>query len=119
MKAVFTIALCGLLFTPEAGAHGEHNWVRQGGYKNWRGHGCCGVHDCRTLASHQWAWRPDGSAVDLWNGESVARQNILPSETGDVVRCIYRWDPNRFVHDPPGTQDEGRTRCLFLPMKTM
>jgi|TARA_R110000803_G_scaffold210841_1_gene284336 hypothetical protein len=95
---LLVVAVAALLFKcATANAHGEHEWINEGGYKNALGQHCCGFEDCPTVESSNIKTLPDGYQVTMPNGGVL----IIPNGASygsheQTPRACY-----------PG--------CLFLP----
>ena len=84
-------------------AHGEHDWIRRGGYRSpltneW----CCDKDDCVSIPADQVESTQPGWRI-IPTGEVVPYIDTLPSEDGRFWRC----------HQPNGVR-----RCFFAPPGT-
>lgn len=89
---LFTIGSCSPVF-----AHGDADWINQGGYRNSVGQFCCGEKDCHVTTAQSvslpaYGYRlPDGLFIPL--------SQTLPSPDGQYWICAWG----------------GQWKCFFAP----
>lgn len=96
--AAMTLALAAA--PPPAGAHGEAEWIREGGFRApLSGEWCCGPTDCEVVPTPDVVEDRDGWTI-VATGERIPRREAMPSRDGRFWRC----------HRPDGSR-----RCFFYP----
>ncbi len=94
---IFLITL--LMGSTVAQAHGEHDWIRQHGYRSLDGYPCCGIDDCYKIKPEEVSIQGDMYHVRRW-GASFPINRTLPSEDRYFWMCA----------------DEKDVRCFFAPL---
>lgn len=98
-------ALAGLLLAGGAGlarAHGDHDWIRRGGYLGVDGSSCCGVDDCDQVPASRVERTPEGYRLRDF-GILIPFRQATPSEDGKFWLCRDKKLMRCFFAPPPGT----------------
>jgi hypothetical protein len=98
-------AVAGLALSGAAAAvraHGDHDWIRRGGYKGVDGSSCCGQDDCDQLPAVRVERTPEGYRL-LDFGLTVPFRQAMPSEDGKFWLCRERGAMRCFFAPPPGS----------------
>jgi hypothetical protein len=98
LLAVTTIGIGAAAVSAGARAHGEYDWIRQGGYQSIRGGPCCGVDDCYKIKPEDISVQGGKYRVKSWGAEFPV-EHTLPSEDRHFWMCL----------------DEMDVRCFFAP----
>jgi len=91
-------AIFALVVPTGARAHGEYDWIRQGGYQSVRGGPCCGADDCHKVKPGDVSVEGEVYRVKSW-GAQFPIEHTMPSEDGHIWMCLDAMD----------------VRCLFVP----
>lgn len=91
----FAIGLAMASAAP-AGAHGDHDWINKGAYRNSSGEACCGKDDCFRLDAAQVEEGRNGYNVPS-HGVAVPHSKVQRSEdehywicrTSAKLRCFF------------------------------
>lgn len=100
--ASLTPALAGLLvagWAASASAHGDHDWIRKGGYLGVDGTRCCGQDDCDLVPASRVERTQQGYRLRDF-GMTVPFRQAKPSEDGKFWLC---------------RDDRAAMRCFFAP----
>jgi hypothetical protein len=91
-----------------ARAHGGHDWIREGGFKDGDGNPCCDPRDCRMIpvASGDVEELENGDFRYLPTGEVIPRADTRPSPDQNFWRCWW------YVNGREVT----RQRCFWRPV---
>jgi hypothetical protein len=81
-----------------AWAHGDADWINQGGFRNAAGELCCGERDC-VVVHAQHVTLPEPGYRVFETGELVPERDAQPSPDGQFWRC--QWG--------------GMRKCFFAP----
>jgi hypothetical protein len=109
IAAVVAAISLAMLGPRAASAHGESQWIADGGYRSPSGSTCCGIHDChradgakavRSGSGYKLAVMIDGTAYDLY----VPAKAVFGSIDDAIWYCAL---PQDYLN--------GNARCLFLP----
>lgn len=79
-------------------AHGDHDWIREGGYKGVDGASCCGQDDCDRIPAARVERTPQGYRLPDY-GLFVPFRQAQTSEDGEYWIC----------------RDDKAMRCFFAP----
>lgn len=97
------LAALVVLFVPTpTGAHGDADWVQQGGFRNAAGELCCGERDCFELADGDVKATAAGYYVASTK-ETIPYNEALPSPDGKYWRCEWGGTRKCFFAPPPNT----------------
>lgn len=94
--ATAALALAGSAASTHA--HGDYDWIRQGGYIGVDGTRCCGRDDCMQIPTERVQRTADGYALPDF-GLFVPFRQVQTSEDGKFWLC----------------RDAQATRCFFAP----
>jgi hypothetical protein len=86
---------------PMALAHGEADWINQGGYRNAVGELCCGERDCAALRDTDVEVTAAGFHIRSLD-ETVPFDQALPSPDGHYWRCAWGGARKCFFAPPMG-----------------
>lgn len=100
-------ALCLVAPHKRAWGHGEHDWIRQGDFRDASGNPCCSELDCRMhpVSSGDVIELDNGDFRYVPTGEVVPREQTRPSPDGNYWRCF--WHENG--------QEKTRKLCFWRP----
>ncbi len=82
-----------------ASAHGDHDWIRRGGYIGVDGTRCCGQDDCEQIPASRVARTAEGYHLRDF-GMIIPFRQAKPSEDGKFWLC---------------RADRATMRCFFVP----
>jgi len=100
MAAFAGFALLGAVAV--AHAHGDHDWIRKGGYKGVDGSSCCGKDDCDQIPAARIERTPQGYRLHDFDLFVPFRQAQI-SEDGKYWLCRDRKAMRCFFAPPPGS----------------
>jgi hypothetical protein len=84
-----------------AWAHGDADWINQGGFKNAAGELCCGERDC-VVVHAQHVTLPEPGYRVFETGELVPERDAQPSPDGQFWRCQWGGVRKCFFAPPEG-----------------
>ena len=96
---IIGIILAVLFWPMIARGHGDADWIRQEGHRNFAGEFCCGVHDCFVVDDVALVTKPQSGYL-LPGGEFVPQSEAKASRDGQYWRC---------------KRPDGSRRCFFAP----
>lgn len=103
MSARFVVAGVVLLAgAGAAGAHGDYDWIRRGGYKGVDGTSCCGKDDCDQIPTARIERVPQGYRLRDF-GLIVPFRQAQTSEDGKYWLCRDQKAMRCFFAPPPGS----------------
>jgi hypothetical protein len=83
-------------------AHGDHDWIRKGGYKGVDGTSCCGQDDCDRIPAAGVERTPHGYSLPGY-GLFVPFRQTQTSEDGKYWICRDGKAMRCFFAPPPGS----------------
>lgn len=109
MRLTGKLAVAFVVLTGPAMAHGLHDWIRQGNFRDAAGNSCCSELDCRMIPVNS------GDVVELENGdfryvptgEVIPRNETRLSPDDNYWRCY--WHQNG--------QELTRKMCFWRPVR--
>src|SRR5688572_17986981 len=105
------IIAISLFVTTPVLAHGDAQWISDGGFKDFLGNHCCGTNDCKKAEKHQVIKHPDGIEIVghgiLIYDKSKPEDGHHESIDEDWWYCIFLYDGVIFK--------KNQVRCIFHP----
>jgi hypothetical protein len=109
--AILTLLVVGwaALCIASAWAHGDAQWIADGGYKSASGSTCCGISDCHMVKGAAYHRVENGWTVDVVINEKpmtlfAPDASVHASKDNEVWFCAL---PQDYL--------DGKARCLFIP----
>lgn len=97
MLALHTVAL----------AHDDHDWIRQGGFKDADGYPCCDPRDCKMVPAAAVDELPSGDFRYLPTDETIPRRDTRQSPDGNYWRCHWYFNG----------KEQTRRLCFWRPVR--
>jgi hypothetical protein len=94
-------ALATAALASTALAHGDADWINQGGWRNAVGELCYGERDCAVVPGVRAVSVP-APGYRLPDGEFVPQSEALPSPDGQFWRCVWGGERKCFFAPPMG-----------------